>query len=226
MYLPTPFKQDDEDELLRLMQAYPFATLVTHTQGAGEQGAASLALEANHLPLQVKNVDGALVLQGHIAKANPLWKHLQEGSPTLVIFHGPDCYISPNYYPSKKDTGKEVPTWNYAVVHVHGTLHFRQEPEWLLALLDQLSTTHEASQPEPWSIHDAPEEYIQAMLKAIVGIEIKVTSLTGKWKLGQNKTEQNRRGMAEHLAQSDDAKEREIAAIVNYQLNIRNTENG
>jgi transcriptional regulator len=186
MYQPAHFRQTDSEKLHALMRAYPFATVVTNGEGG---------LAANHLPFEL--VDGKL--HGHVACGNELSG--MDGAEVLVIFRGPDGYISPNWYPSKQVTHREVPTWNYAVVHVHGRLRTTRDAGWLRQLLDRLTDRHEAGQPAPWRVSDAPEDHIEKMLRAIVGLEISVDRIEGKFKLNQNHPAANRAGVIEGLAQ-------------------------
>ena len=205
MFIPKRFNQDNIEELIALMEKYSFATLVTQT----DEG-----VEATHLPMIISNVADKLYLKAHIAKANPLWKSVANGADVLVIFNGPNCYISPSHYPTKKETGKAVPTWNYAVVHVTGTISFIHDREGVYDIIDTLTTKHEMGTRDPWSISDAPEQYIQKMLPAIVGIEIDVSSILGQWKLSQNQPEVNQRGVVEGLSASIDANMGEVAEMV------------
>ncbi|MCB1959806.1 MAG: FMN-binding negative transcriptional regulator [Rhodocyclaceae bacterium] len=195
MYVPRHFAIDDPALLHEFMRAHPFATLVTH----GPDG-----LDANHLPLLVRGAEGSERLAGHVARANPLWSdHADEH--VLCIFQGPDQYISPSAYPTKAETGKVVPTWNYTVVHARGILRVIEDRDWLHVLVSDLTHTHEADQPAPWKVTDAPDDYIEAMLGAIVGIEIEVTQLVGKWKLSQNQPAKNRAGVVQQLSGGDEA---------------------
>ncbi|WP_226664597.1 FMN-binding negative transcriptional regulator [Microbulbifer aggregans] len=191
MYIPKAFQQEDPALLDQLIKDFPFGTLVTHTESG---------LDAQHLPFLLADEQHKKVLKAHISKGNPLWKQVQEDSEVLAIFHGPNGYVSPNFYPTKLESGKGVPTWNYAVVHVKGRVRFTQDPEWIKSLIDELTAQHEASQEKPWSTADAPGGYIEKMLPAIVGLEIEVTSITGKWKLSQNQPEQNQQGVIAGLA--------------------------
>ena len=192
MYLPKHFEQNDPAALQALMLAHPLATLVS-VQGEGPT--------ADHLPLEY---DAATqTLRGHVARANPLWRSCA-GQPVLAIFRGEQAYISPGWYPSKAETHKVVPTWNYAVVHAHGTLQVVDDAPWLHTLVSRLSDTHERQQARPWALSDAPEDYVQQMLRAIVGIEIPVTRLLGKGKVCQNRSEADRAGVARGLAASDE----------------------
>ena len=209
MHIPGKFKQDDRSELEGVIRDYPFATLVT-CSGSG--------MAANHLPMVLAEVNGKKVLQAHIARANPLWKEVSDQSEVLVIFNGPHCYISPNHYPTKQQTGRAVPTWNYVVVHVTGVMSYVQDEDWLRAFIDRLTTQHEAAQPEPWSTSDAPQGYIQKMLPAIVGLEIDITAITGQWKLSQNQPEQNRLGVIAGLSSERDSQHQQVAALVKAQM--------
>jgi transcriptional regulator len=188
MYVPAHFREDRDDVLRDAIRRIGFATLVT----LGEGG-----VEANHLPLLLQGD----VLSGHVARANPVWKTLKPGAEALAIFLGPHAYVSPNWYPSKAETGKAVPTWNYITVHAHGVLTLHDDPAWLGAHVGALSAAHEAALPQPWKPGDAPANYIDGLLRAIVGFELSITRLEGKWKLSQNRSEADRAGVAGALAQ-------------------------
>jgi transcriptional regulator len=195
MYLPKHFEQNDPAELARLMREYPFATLVTT--------AADGALTADHLPLEFIEADGPHGrLRGHVARANPLWRHAA-GKPVLVVFNGPQAYVSPSWYPSKQETHKVVPTWNYAVVQAQGVLQAVEDAPWLHALVSGLTAHHEAARPAPWAVSDAPDDYVQQMLRAIVGIEIPVEQIVGKWKLSQNRSAADKAGTVNGLLTGD-----------------------
>lgn len=188
MYTPPAFRQDDQAALADFMQAHPFATLVI----AGDDG-----LEATHAPLLVDTAaDGSLLLTGHLARPNPL---AAAGAQALAIFHGPHGYVSPSWYPSKAEAGKAVPTWNYVAVHAEGVLERIDDPAELRAIVARLSDRFEAGRPEPWSVADAPAEYIEAMLRAIIGFRLRVSKLTGKWKLSQNRSAEDRAGVIDGL---------------------------
>jgi transcriptional regulator len=190
MYLPVHFEESRVEVLHALMGEHPFATLLT--QGAGE-------LEANHLPLHLDAAAGPFgVLQGHVARANPLWQQAAD-SEVLVVFRGPQAYVTPSWYETKREHGKAVPTWNYVVVHAHGRLRAIDDADWLLGNLEALVAHHESGFTEPWQIGDAPPEYIEKMLAAIVGIEIEITELKGKWKISQNQPPANRAGVVAGL---------------------------
>jgi transcriptional regulator len=188
MYLPKHFEQTDPAALHGLMVAHPLATLIT----PGADGITADAVPLEHHP--------ALgVLRGHVARANPLWKHA-DGQAVLAVFNGPQAYVSPSWYPSKAATHKVVPTWNYTVVHAHGVLRAVDSAPWLHSLVSGLTDHHERPRAAPWSVGDAPADYVQQMLRAIVGIEIRVTRLVGKWKLSQNRSDADRHGVADGLA--------------------------
>jgi len=207
MYIPQSFKQGNPKELKKAIKDYPFASLITQSKSG---------LEANHIPfiLRENESKGKTVLQGHIAKANPLWQNVDNQSEVLTIFNGPNCYISPNHYPTKKESGKAVPTWNYLVVHVKGILSCTHDPVWIYNMINNLTNEHESGRPEPWSIKDAPEEYIQKMIPAIVGLEIDILSIEGKWKLSQNQPEQNQQGVIDGLQQENNSHSSEVAQLV------------
>ena len=193
MYMPSHFAQPDAPALRALMREHPLATLITH----GAQG-----LDANPVPLLWLD-DGSAhgLLRGHVARANPVWRDTPQGSEVLAVFHGADAYISPNWYATKRETGKVVPTWNYTVVHARGPLRVVDDVAWLRELVTALTRIHEAAQPRPWAVGDAPPDYIERMLGAIVGIELPLTALQGKWKASQNQPAENREGVVAGLRQ-------------------------
>lgn len=186
MYIPAHFREERPEALGELIRAYPLATLVT----TGPDG-----IIANHVPLLLE--DGRLL--GHLARANPQWR--DSNGDVLAIFTGPDHYISPNWYPSKAEQGRVVPTWNYVAVHAYGKLLIHDDPAWLRALVTRLTDTHEAQLVRQWSVSDAPADYIDGLLKAIVGIEIRIERLEGKWKLSQNRPAEDRAGAAARLSE-------------------------
>ena len=191
MYLPAHFAEPRLDELHRLIQAHPLGTLVSH----GADG-----LDANHLPFLLDAQAGeAGTLLAHVARANPLWETLTDGAPVLAIFHGPQGYISPSWYPGKQDTPRRVPTWNYEVVHAHGTLHVHEDEKFLRRVLALLTRTHEAAEPHPWKMGDAPAGYLAEQLQRIVGIELRITRLVGKRKLNQHHELRDREGAIQAL---------------------------
>ncbi len=192
MYLPKHFEQQDSTAIAQLLQLHPLATMAWMT-GAG--------LTAEHLPLMWERGagDGAHgTLRGHVARANPVWREAA-GADVLAVFQGPQAYITPSWYPSKAETAKVVPTWNYAVVHMHGKLRITEDAAWLRALVGRLTDRHEAARAQRWQVDDAPADYIEQMLRAIVGIEIEVTRLQGKWKVSQNRSAGDRAGVAAGL---------------------------
>jgi transcriptional regulator len=177
MYLPKHFEVTDPEILADLIEKYPLATLI---------GSIGDAMEVNHLPLMLSKDRSRLF--GHVAKANPLLKIAEQAVPNLTaVFNGPNAYITPSWYLTKKETGKVVPTWNYAVVHAQGKINVIQDNVWLHGHVTQMTNTHEPTYQSLWKVDDAPDEYIQMMLNAIVGIEIEITSLVGKFKLSQNR---------------------------------------
>ncbi len=191
MYMPAQFAENRADVLHRLIADQPFGALVTH----GPQG-----LDANHLPFEFDAHAGAHgTLRAHVARANPVWQEAAAHPETLVIFQGPAAYISPNWYPSKHEAHRQVPTYNYMVVHAHGRIAVRDDEAFVRGLVARLTRRMEANEPQPWKMGDAPADYLTQMLAAIVGIEIEVTRLVGKWKLGQNKEAGDRRGAADAL---------------------------
>jgi transcriptional regulator len=190
MYLPAHFAQHDRDAILALMQQRPLATLVI---GAPEGPTADL------IPLEFAPDAGPHgTLRGHVARANPLWR--RAGAPALAVFHGPDAYVSPGWYAAKREHGKVVPTWNYTMVQARGTLRAVDDAPWLHALVQRLTNHHEAAQPAPWAVHDAPADFVVQLLRAIVGIEIELAApLAGKWKVSQNRSAADRDGVAAGL---------------------------
>ena len=204
MYLPAHFQQADPAQMHALMRAHPLAWIVTQAAGG---------MAADPIPLELDAEAGPHgTLRGHVARANPLWR--ADGTPVLALFQGPQAYVSPGWYPSKALTHKAVPTWNYAVVEARGTLRAVEDAPWLRALVARLTDHHEATQPHPWSLSDAPGPYIDQMLRAIVGIEIPVERLSGKWKLSQNRSLEDRLGVAGGLEADGRPTARETAAMV------------
>ncbi|MCK0751486.1 FMN-binding negative transcriptional regulator [Chromohalobacter japonicus] len=197
MYQPPQFLIDGRAECQRIIEAAPFATLVTR-DASGE-------LSADHLPLLLAPAGDASssdTLIGHIARANPLVRELEsplDGIGALVIFHGPQAYITPSWYPAKREHGKVVPTWNYQVVHAHGRLRLIDDPHWLREMVTALTERFEGERERPWRVEDAPDDYIAAMCRAIVGIEITVDRLEGKRKASQHKSLDERRAIHQGL---------------------------
>jgi transcriptional regulator len=195
MYLPKHFAEDDIAEMHALMRANPLATLVSH----GPEG-----LEANHIPLLLDATGPCGTLQGHVARANPLWQAGSVAGEVLVVFQGDESYISPSGYATKAAHGKVVPTWNYTAVHAYGELQVIDDPDWIFGQISALTATHEAALPQPWAVTDAPADYIDKMLGAIVGIEITITRLLGKWKVSQNQPAENRASLIAALEGAGD----------------------
>jgi transcriptional regulator len=193
MYIPKAFEETRIPVLHELIRSQPFSSLIT-LNGAG--------LVASHLPLVLEDTPGSLgLLKGHLSRANPQWRDISHDVPALAIFAGPQHYITPSWYAEKSSTGKVVPTWNYVVVHAYGHLRLVEDTAWLLDHLKTLTNIHEAPFAEPWRITDAPADYIQSMSKGIVGIELAIERLEGKWKLNQNRNEADRRGVVAGLEQ-------------------------
>ena len=191
MYLPKHFEETRIDALHRLVREYPLGTLGTL---AGDQ------LEANHIPFLLQpDPPPNGTLQGHIARANPLWRQLAPDARALVIFQGPQTFISPSWYSSKSETGKVVPTWNYAVVHARGRIRVMDDPGWVRAHVEELTNRHEGRRPAPWKVTDAPSDFIQTMVRSVVGIEIALEQLQGKWKVSQNRPAKDRAGVVDGL---------------------------
>ncbi len=204
MYMPASFRQNDLTELHAQMQANPFALLAS----SGTDG-----VQASHLPLLLEPGEGEFgTLYGHFARANPHWRDLQGGAEALAVFSGPDAYISPSWYAAKAEHGKVVPTWNYIAVHARGPVELIEEPERLLQIVSRLSDQHESGRAQPWAVSDAPRDYIDAMLRAIVGFALPIRRLEGKWKLRQNRSAADQAGVRDGLAASPSPGDRELAA--------------
>ena len=188
MYLPAAFALTDPEHLHRIMWAHPLGMLVTQ----GPEG-----LDANHIPFEFDPDTGPQgTLRAHVARANPVWQQVADGSPVLVVFRGEQAYVSPNWYPSKHEAHRQVPTWNYEVVHAHGTLTVHDDERYVRGVVARLTRQHEAGEPAPWKMADAPADYLAQMAAQIVGIEVAITSLVGKSKMSQNKEPRDREGVA------------------------------
>ena len=213
MYLPRHFAEDDLATLHALIRAHPLGTWVT--RGDDVPG----GITADHVPFMLDADHG--VLRCHVARANPVWQRVAANpdAASLVVFQGADAYITPSWYATKREHGKVVPTWNYATVHVHGVARVIDDAAWLRALVETLTTKHEAPRAQPWAVSDAPEDYVDALLRAIVGIEIPIASIVGKWKVGQNHPAANQRGVADGLeADSRDATAHDMAGLVRARI--------
>lgn len=193
MYLPTHFAETDPARLHALMREYPLAMLIAVADGVATADPVPLEFDAAAGPLGTPGT-----LRGHVARANPLAQ--RGGSAVLAVFSGPQAYVSPGFYASKREHGKVVPTWNYAVVQARGTLRTVDDAPWLRALVGRLTHRHEAPRPAPWAVDDAPADFVAQMLGAIVGIEIPLASLVGKFKLSQNRSAADRQGVLQGLA--------------------------
>ena len=191
MYIPAHFAETRPEALHDIMRAHPLGMLVNH----GDAG-----LDAEHIPFEFDaSVGPHGTLLAHVARANMLWQRCPSGTPVMVVFRGAEAYISPNWYPSKHETHRQVPTWNYQVVHAHGTMTVHDDERFLRRLLARLTRKHEAAEPKPWKMGDSAPEFIDGMLRNIVGVEITLTSLVGKSKLSQNREERDRLGATDTL---------------------------
>jgi len=209
MYLPDHFRVDDVGQMHALMRARPFAALVS-TGG-------SLGLYGTHLPTVLKNEGAFGVIECHLSRANPHWKDLAEGGEAMMIFSGVDGYITPNWYATKQQTGKSVPTWNYAIVHAYGrpmVMSKAADKEWTLRHVTELTNQQERAEAHPWKVSDAPESYIDVMLRGIVGFRFEITRLEGKWKMSQNRETQDRAGVVDGLKARASGNDLEIAEAV------------
>ena len=196
MYVPQHFTETRLPVLHGLMRAQPLAAIVT----LGSSG-----LTANHIPLELDADEPPFgILRGHVARANPMWRDYSAEAGALAIFQGPQAYITPSWYAEKRASGKVVPTWNYAVVHASGPLRIIDDPAWVRGLVERLTQRMEAPRTAPWSVADAPRDYVESQLRAIVGIEITIATLTGKWKVSQNRPAADRESIARELGESGD----------------------
>ena len=206
MYVPGSNAEQRPEVMFDFIEAHPLGILVT----ASDDG-----LFATHMPLLLERMRGPHgTLQGHIARANPQHALPATDAEVLVIFSGPDAYISPSFYPSRGEHGKVVPTWNYVAVHAYGRVRYTSDPDFLRAHVGRLTAHHEANRATPWSVEDAPAEYVAQQLRAIVGVEIDITRLEGKWKMSQNRSAADIDGVVAGLGASDEARERQVAEVV------------
>jgi transcriptional regulator len=201
MYTPKHFEETRTEVMHAFIRQQPLGALVVPTA----QG-----LTVEHVPFVIEATAPLGVLKAHVARANPVWQQALTAE-AVVIFQVPGRYISPSWYPTKKETGKVVPTWNYVVVHAHGQLRFTEDPVWLRAHLEQLVDAHEGPRAAPWKITDAPEAYVDKMLGQIVGLELPIARLEGKWKLAQNRSDADRAGVVEGLLAEGDPAAAELA---------------
>lgn len=205
MYVPNHFKVDDAAALQQYLRDYSFGLLII----ADEHG-----VEANHLPFYFcEEPDSLGYLQCHLARSNPAWKRLQNRRSVLAVLQGPDAYISPSWYPSKKENGRAVPTWNYLAVHVEGSAQVVEDSGWLKKHLSNLTDQHESGREEPWAVDDAPADFTNHLLKGIVGIEIKIDRITGKLKASQNQPETNR-GAVKAALEEEGERGRAMAKLI------------
>ena len=206
MYLPSHFQETRADVLQELIRTHPLGTLVTF----GPDG-----LNANHVPFEYDPHPAPLgILRAHVARANPVWREFSKQVEPLVIFQGPQSYITPSWYPTKRETGKVVPTFNYMVVHAYGAMRAIEDAAWLREFVAKLTDRFEAPRAQPWAITDAPEDFIATHLRAIVGLEIQLTRLVGKWKTSQNRPVADREGVVAGLRESVDASAQAMATVI------------
>lgn len=210
MYLPGVFRETRADVLHAHIRAHPLATLVLHT-------GADFAI--NHIPLLLRPEQGARgCLAGHVPRHNEVWRCMDGDTGAAAVFQGPDAYITPSWYPSKHEHGRAVPTWNYAVVHVRGRPRVVDDVHWIRRHLEELTNEHESSESVPWKISDAPAEFTERMIEQLVGIEMPIDSIIGKWKVSQNRPRADGRGVVAGLQSRDDAESRAMAGLVGERL--------
>lgn len=202
MYQLPGFAETDEDVMRALIEAHPLGLLIS---------ASADFVEANPIPFLVSVQDGATRLRAHLSRGNQQWKHIRDGATVLVVFQGADTYVTPSWYPSKAEHGKVVPTWNFAMVQARGTVTVHEGADWLGDQIRDLTDRHETGRPSPWKVTDAPEKFVKAQLRGIVGLDIAVTELTGKWKVSQNRSEADRNGVEAGLAEGG---ETDMAGLV------------
>jgi transcriptional regulator len=206
MYQPPHFREDRLDVQHALIEAHPLGLLVTN----GSSG-----LIANPIPFALDPSASSLgTLRAHLSRANPQWKDFDPAQEVLVVFQGVETYITPSWYEAKREHGKVVPTWNYAIVQAYGRMKTIDDPAWLLQQITAITDVQEASRAEPWSVNDAPSDFLAGQLKGIVGIEIEITRIEGKWKVSQNRPEADRRGVAEGLRIADNETAHRMAELV------------
>lgn len=196
MYLPKPFEENDTAAKQAFIRQHPLATVITH----GSEG-----LCADHIPMLISATDApGLLLQGHVARANPIWKRIDARSEILAVFQDSGRYITPSWYATKSESKRVVPTWNYIAVHGYGEAITIKDPVWLRTFLERLTDQHESGRPSPWALSDAPDDYLTTQLGAIVGIEIRVSRLLGKWKLSQNRSPKDIDGVIAGLEETQE----------------------
>ncbi len=208
MYNPPAFREEDPEVLRGIMRGARLALLVSAAPDGGVP-------EATHLPLVLAEGEGPHgTLYGHVAKANPQWRGLAAAGAARAVFAGPEAYVSPSFYPSKQEHGRVVPTWNYIAVHAIGPIEVIEDAARLHGLVSHLTALHESSRAEPWTVDDAPADFVASQLKGIVGIALRIEKLIGKRKLSQNRAMPDREGVQAGLAASEDARDRETAAAM------------
>lgn len=210
MYIRKQHQWTDREEVFALIDAHPLGAWVCHGEGG---------LVANHVPFVLDRSRGAHgTLMCHVARANPVWRALGAGVPSVVMFRGPQAYISPGWYPGKAEHGKVVPTWNYVAANAHGTARVVDDPDWLLGLLNRLAQVHESGRPEPWRVDDAPADYTGKLLRAIVGIEIPIERLESKLKASQDEALEDRQGTVAGLQRERGEEAARMAGLVQKAL--------
>jgi transcriptional regulator len=209
MYRPEHFRVQDVARMHAFMRAKPFASLVS---------SGSTGLCASHLPTVLKDEGSHGVIECHLARANPHWKEIASGNEALLIFQGPEGYITPNWYPSKTQHGKVVPTWNYAVVHAYGCPEMIENKDWLRRHVGELTMQQEQTQVRPWSLSDAPKSYVDAMLRRIVGFRFAITRIEGKWKMSQNRDLNDQVGVTKGLRERADGDDLKLADLIERNL--------
>lgn len=209
MYQPPHFREDRLEIQHALIKAHPFGLLITH---------GSTGLIANPVPFTLDSTTSPRgTLRAHLSRANPQWRDFDPDQEVLAVFQGAETYVTPSWYESKREHGKVVPTWNYAIVQVHGRMTVRDDPAWLMQQVTALTSAQEAMQAEPWTVDDAPADFLASQLKGIVGVEIEITRIEGKWKVSQNRPEGDRRGVAAGLRSSETENARRMAELVEAQ---------
>ncbi len=209
MYRPDHFVVDEIPQVHALMRARPLAALVS---------TGPLGLYGTHLPTVLKDEGPFGTIECHLARANPHWKDLAAGGEALMIFQGPESYVTPNWYPTKALHGKTVPTWNYAVVHAYGRPAVMEDPDWKRRHVSELTAQQERGEAQPWAVTDAPESYVQAMLRGIVGFRFAIERLEGKWKMSQNRELPDRAGVVQGLRRRGEGEDAEVAKLVSRHL--------
>lgn len=206
MYQPPHFREDRLEIQHALIEAHPLGLLITH----GQTG-----LIANPVPFVLDAAASSLgTLKAHLSRANAQWRDADPDQEALVVFQGAEAYITPSWYEAKQETGKVVPTWNYAMVQAHGRLRIMDDPQWLLRQITAMTDAQEAPRTEPWAVSDAPDSFVAAQLKGIVGVEIEITRIEGKWKVSQNRSEGDRKKVSDGLRASSGEGARHMAELV------------